>query len=77
MTVITGRFQDVLDDTLADLREVDYVFIDGHHDEKATLDYFNRIYPFLSKNAIVLFDDISWSEGMKRLGGKSKLMKES
>ncbi len=72
VTVITGRFQDVLDDTLADLREVNYVFIDGHHDEKATLDYFNRIYPFLSKNAIVLFDDISWSGGMKKAWRKIK-----
>jgi len=59
-----GRFQDVLDDILNEIKEVDLAFIDGHHDKKATIDYFNQIKPFLSRNAIVVFDDISWSDGM-------------
>lgn len=61
-----GRFQDVLDDILKDIKTVDYVFIDGHHDEVATINYFNKIYPFLSEDAIIMFDDINWSKGMKK-----------
>lgn len=64
--VVTGRFQDNLDSVLAENITVDYAFIDGHHDEKATIFYFEKIMPHLSKNAIIVFDDISWSDGMRR-----------
>ncbi len=60
-----GRFQDILDDVLAELGNVDYAFIDGHHDGDATLEYFEKIIPFLSEFALIVFDDISWSKGMK------------
>ena len=66
VSVITGRFQDTLDGVLNDYAPVNYAFIDGHHDEKATLAYFQQIVPFLSNSAILVFDDISWSRGMKR-----------
>lgn len=59
-----GRFQDVLPSLLEEIKEFDFVFIDGHHDEEATINYFNQIKPFLSKSAIIVFDDISWSKGM-------------
>ena len=49
---------------------VDFVFIDGHHDENATLSYFRQILPFLSDNAILAFDDIHWSCGMERAWNK-------
>lgn len=44
--------------------KLDYVFIDGHHDEIATVKYFESIKPHLSNNSIVIFDDIRWSDGM-------------
>ena len=40
--------------------------IDGHHDEQATIAYFEKFIPYLSKNSIIVFDDISWSDGMRR-----------
>lgn len=64
--VIVGRFKDTILKTLEDKSPFDYVFIDGHHDEKATIDYFEQIFPFLSEKALVVFDDISWSDGMTR-----------
>ena len=60
----TGRFSDVLPSILPKITTIDFAFIDGHHDRDATLQYFENIKPYLSKNAIVLFDDISWSKGM-------------
>lgn len=31
-----------------------------------TLDYFETILPFAADNAVFVFDDIRWSEGMKK-----------
>lgn len=64
--VVVGRFQNTLADILKNRQPVDYVFVDGHHDEQATLAYFEQILPFLAETALLVFDDIVWSEGMKR-----------
>ena len=66
VSVVVGRFQDTLDEVLDRCGSLDYAFIDGHHDEHATLAYFEKIGPFLSPGAVLVFDDISWSDGMKR-----------
>lgn len=64
--VVSGRFQVNLDRILVENSPIDYAFIDGHHDEKATINYFEKLLPCLSDTAILIFDDISWSEGMRR-----------
>lgn len=64
--VTIGRFQDVLKSILIDIEPVDYVFIDGHHDENATMNYYKQIMPHLSNHALLIFDDIRWSDGMER-----------
>ena len=66
VTVEVGRFSDTLGAVLREHRPVDLVFIDGHHDEQATRDYFEQVYPHLSPDAVLLFDDIRWSPGMLR-----------
>ena len=72
--VVAGRFQDVLDEVLNESKLVDFAFIDGHHDEKATMRYFDQIIPFLANQGVVLvFDDISWSPGMKKAWKKIKV----
>lgn len=64
--IIEGRFQDNLPRILEENKPIDYVFIDGHHDEKATIDYYNLFIPYLKDGAVLVFDDISWSKGMKK-----------
>lgn len=64
--VVTGLFRDTIESTLSRIKPIDYAFIDGHHEETATIEYFEKIYPFLGKDAVLVFDDISWSAGMKR-----------
>ena len=64
--IVVGRFSDTLDGVLNEAGRIDYAFIDGHHDEQATLDYFNQMKPYLADNAVVVFDDIRWSDGMER-----------
>lgn len=64
VTPVTGRFADVLTDTLAEAAPVDFLYVDGHHDGPATLEYTEWAAPYLSKRAIVVYDDIRWSDGM-------------
>ncbi len=44
----------------------DIVFIDGNHTYNATIKYFNFFKDKLSKKGIMIFDDIYWSEEMKK-----------
>lgn len=64
--VRTGRFQDTLAQALQEMKPIDFALIDGHHQEKATLNYFEQIVPFLAESAVLVFDDVSWSEGMAK-----------
>lgn len=64
--VVIGQFQDTLAEVLNQHKRIGFAFIDGHHDEGATLAYFEKIKPFLSDRAMLVFVDISWSKGMRR-----------
>jgi predicted O-methyltransferase YrrM len=64
--IVEGLFSDTLDSVLESCGEIDFAFIDGHHQYQPTLDYFDKIYSHSSLNAVFVFDDIRWSEGMTR-----------
>jgi predicted O-methyltransferase YrrM len=63
--VRVGRFKDTLPRLLAEA-PLDFAYIDGHHDEIATLGYHRQILPHLTPGALLVFDDIAWSPGMAR-----------
>lgn len=65
ISLIKGKFSDALPGLLDEQKQFDFVFIDGHHDEKATLSYFCQILNHVTLNCIVIIDDINWSQGMK------------
>ena len=65
-TVVSGRFQDTLPGVLDRMGQVDFAFIDGHHDEQATIDYWSRIRDRMTGRSIAVFDDCNWSAGMQR-----------
>jgi predicted O-methyltransferase YrrM len=64
--VVRGRFAATLDGVLERIAPVDYAFVDGHHDEQATLDYVERITAVASPGAVLVVDDVRWSDGMAR-----------
>ena len=64
--VVIGAFHDTLPKVLSKEEPFDVVFIDGHHNGDATERYFNQIKPFLSEDAVVIFDDINWSKDMRK-----------
>jgi len=59
-------FDDAIDQLIAENQKFDCVFIDGQHEKEATIHYKNRLKPLMTKNAIFIFDDIYWSDGMNQ-----------
>lgn len=45
---------------------LDLVFFDGHHDELATINYFEQLLPQAHNDSVFIFDDIYWSKGMTK-----------
>jgi predicted O-methyltransferase YrrM len=44
----------------------EYALVDAEHTEEATLADFRTILPHLAHGAVVVFDDIPWTPGMRR-----------
>lgn len=65
-SVVTGPFHQTLNDVMETSKPVDFFFNDGQHDHDAVILYFNAAMPYLSDSAIIVFDDISWSTGMRK-----------
>ena len=65
-SVITGPFHETYSNALKVGNPVDFLFNDGHHDHDAVLRYFHEALPYLSEEALIVFDDISWSPGMRK-----------
>jgi predicted O-methyltransferase YrrM len=66
VTLLQGPFSRTLGPYLADSPTLDLVFLDGHHEGQALVDQWHEIRPFLSDNALVMVDDIRWSDDMNR-----------
>lgn len=64
--VVVGQFKDTLSTVLKKFETLDFIFIDGHHQQEATLSYFEQCLPFIHNNSIIIFDDIHWSSGMEK-----------
>lgn len=63
--LLQGAFEDCLPSLLERIDRIDYLFIDGHHRLEPTLKYINWCYPKLSATAVIVVDDINWSDEMR------------
>ena len=63
--ITIGDFKETLTQKLEEIKNVDLAFVDGNHQEKPTIAYFEEILKFSSNESIFIFDDIHWSCGME------------
>ncbi len=66
ITYITGLFSDHFEKLLEKYPGNTFIFLDGHHEEKATLAYFEMVCRKQDSDTVLVIDDIHWSEGMDR-----------
>jgi len=72
INLIEGEFKNTLSQNMKSINNIDLVFIDGNHQEIATIKYFEIFLKHANNNTIFIFDDINWSEGMMRAWEKIK-----
>jgi len=65
ISLYEGRFEDVIPGQALTLPRIDFLFIDGNHRFQPTIDYVNLCFPLLSSGAVIVVDDINWSQEMK------------
>ncbi len=65
-SVVIGPFHETLPGVLESSKPIDFFFNDGHHDYDAVKQYFKDSLPYLAPEAVIVFDDIAWSPGMKK-----------
>ncbi|NPA37732.1 MAG: class I SAM-dependent methyltransferase [Chlorobi bacterium] len=65
INAFTGKFVDVLPEIFKKVDVIDFLFVDGHHEKDATLEYYEMCKAKAGNNSIFVFDDIHWSKGME------------
>lgn len=65
--VTVGRFDVTLPVVLRESGPFGLVFVDGNHAEEPTWSYYRQLLPHLDPGGILVFDDIDWSPGMRRV----------
>jgi len=61
-----GDFDQTLAEVIAAMPRIDFAFIDGNHQLKPTLAYFEQILAAAHDETVIVFDDIHWSEEMEQ-----------
>lgn len=64
--LVVGGFDQQLEGVLSKAGNIDLAFVDGNHRLEPTLCYFHLLMQRCVPGAILIFDDIHWSEEMER-----------
>ena len=59
----TTYFEKQLSDSAKE-KKLNLIYLDGHHNGRATLEYFNQIKKLMHNDSLLIIDDIHWSEDM-------------
>lgn len=63
---VEGYFSHTVATAVEAIPAIDMAFIDGHHQHRPTIRYFEAIASRASDGCLFVFDDIAWSDGMRR-----------
>ena len=61
--LVEGQFENTLNSVVSK-QQFDFIYIDGNHQQKATLEYFEQCLNAVHNNSFIIFDDINWSKEM-------------
>lgn len=70
--IVNGDFEDTLDKNLSKINLISFAFIDGNHQENATIRYFEKVLKKCNEDSIIVLDDIYWSKAMNQAWNKIK-----
>jgi predicted O-methyltransferase YrrM len=62
---VIGGFEDTLAGVLEEAKPIDLAFIDGFHEHSATVKYHEAFNRAAAPGAVLVYDDINWSDGMR------------
>ncbi len=60
--VRVGPIAETLPEEVERARPIDFAFVDAEHQASATLQHFRALLPGLASPALLVFDDVNWSE---------------
>jgi len=63
--LLSGNVNELLPELISGIPELDFILIDGNQSVAAILNYFNCCLPKMSKNSMMIFEDIYRSSEMK------------
>ena len=66
ITSINGNFNIEFPKLLQQIDSLDFLYIDGNHAYEPTINYFKLALDKKKSNSIFVFDDINWSDDMKK-----------
>ncbi len=64
VTMYRGKFAETLPQAAREHAPWDLIFLDGDHNGEAVLNYFSFLVKHISKNGVLIVDDIRWSPSM-------------
>lgn len=64
--LIVGNIDHTIDEKLASLDQVDFVWMDANHRFEPTMRYFNLLKKKATENTVIVLDDLYWSPGMTK-----------
>jgi predicted O-methyltransferase YrrM len=64
--IITGNLDDTLAQAVKQANKLDFVFFDANHRYKPTIAYFETCLSKADEGSLFVFDDIYWSDEMKK-----------
>ncbi len=74
--IILSGFLPAIDELSASGEKFDFILLDGHHEQDATIKYFQNLIPICNPGACIVIDDINWSGGMRKAWKKISAMEE-
>ncbi len=71
--VVLGNIDDSLIERIKTLPQIDFAYFDANHRYEPTIRYFEACLPLAHNDSLFIFDDIYWSEEMKKAWEEIKL----